>query len=225
MDTDADRRELERQWRIVQEWLLGSDARAAAEAELRGAVVVGLEADDLLADASVRLWRTLRAREEPVDDGDDGRGVIRYARRALRHAAIDAFRAAARRPEVPVPEPIEVPADDGDRDTTGRGWLHAVRRALHAEMESSPRAGAAALATAAVLADDLALAPDVPQPLRGATTSQAAVWAGLWFVEGGDLFPADPDAAARQRRSRASARVADLLERAITAADPGDHDG
>ncbi len=221
MEVDPDQLDIERQWRLVQQWLLSADARAAAASELRGSAIVGLEADDLLAETAVRLWRTLRDRDEPVDEGDDGHGLVRYARRALRNAAIDALRAAARRPEVPVPEPIEVDPDDSGPGV--RGWLHAVRRALHAEMDESPRRAAAALAAAAVLADGLDLPADVTQPVRDVTPSQAAVWAGLWYVEGDGLF-GDGGDAGRQRRRRVSNQVSDVLHRCVAAADPGGGD-
>lgn len=220
---DPDRLELERQWRAVQEWLDGDDARAAASHEMRGTGLYAFDLDDLLADTAVRVWRTLRDRTDPIDEGDDGRGLVRYARRALRHAAVDALRAAARRPEVPVPEPIELWSDDDPDDVYG--WLPFARRALHGEMEESPRSAAAGLATTAVIAERLELAPDVPQPERGATPSQAALWAGVWFVEGDALFPVDADAAARQRRSRATNRAMDVLSRCMAASGFRSDDG
>lgn len=218
------RHHLDRQWRIVQEWLTGADARAAAAAELRGTATVGLEIDDLLAETALRLWRTFRDRTEPVAEGDDGRGLVRYARRALGNTAIDAYRAAARRPEQPdadvgADRADEVVVDLVDDDPT---WLPVARRVLHAELDEAPVAAAAALAAVVLLAEPVVLADDVPRPQRGATPAQAAGWAGLWFVDGDRLWLAPDDAAARQRRSRAGRQVDQRLRTAVTVALGGD---
>lgn len=220
------RAELDRQWRVVQEWLVGADARAAATAELQGLRARGLDADDLLADAALRLWRTLRDRPAPVDEGPDGHGLVRYARRAVRNAAVDAFRALARRPEVPVEAVGDRPGDDVALVVPeAGGWLDGARRALHADLAVASTPAAAALVAVTVLADEATLAADVPQPQRGATPAQAAAWAGLWFVGGDALFPADDDTASRQRRSRATRQVDHHLRAAVVAAADtgGDH--
>jgi DNA-directed RNA polymerase specialized sigma24 family protein len=219
------RHHLDRQWRIVQEWLTGADARAAAAAELQGAAAVGLEIDDLLAETALRLWRTFRDRAEPVAEGDDGRGLLRYARRALGNTAIDAYRAAARRPEQPDADVgTDRGAGDGDVDHgDDPTWLPAARRVLHAELDEAPVAAAAALAAVVLLAEPVVLADDVPRPQRGATPAQAAGWAGLWFVDGDRLWVAPDDAAARQRRSRAGRQVDQRLRTAVTVALGSDH--
>ncbi|HMJ78377.1 MAG TPA: hypothetical protein VK507_20510, partial [Iamia sp.] len=180
--------------------------------------------DDLLAETALRLWRTFRDRIAPVAEGDDGRGLIRYARRALGNTAIDAYRAAARRPEQPDAD-IGAARADGDtvldEDPT---WLPAARRVLHAELDEAPVAAAAALAAVVLLAEPVVLADDVPRPQRGATPAQAAGWAGLWFVDGDRLWVAPDDAAARQRRSRAGRQVDQRLRTAVTVALGGHHD-
>lgn len=234
-----DRTDIDRQWRIVEEWLLSADARSAAVSEVRQLGLVGIDSDDLLSETSLRLWRSLDRREVAVDEGDDGRGLIRYARRTLRNAAVDSFRARRRRPEVLLDD-LDLGAPGGtDRPdgaerldsvlgslatTTAEGetapgakWLDDARRDLHAGLDRDAVAGAAALMALGVLADDLALDDVVAQPDRGATRSQAAGWAGLWFAGRRDLFPTDADAAGRQRRSRAVRAVGVRIERAIEA--------
>jgi hypothetical protein len=71
----------------------------------------------------------------------------------------------------------------------------------------------AALTAISVLAEEAILAEDCPQPLAGATTEEAACWAGLWYSNRSECFGAGNTVT--KRRSRAAGRIKAALRAAL----------
>jgi hypothetical protein len=63
------------------------------------------------------------------------------------------------------------------------------------------------------VADEAELLDECPQPAAGATASDAAMWAGLWYAKQSDCF-GDGNTVTK-RRSRAAKRVRALIEEAL----------
>lgn len=211
----------------VATWLLSADARAAAASDLRR---VGLHdptlVDDVLGEVAYRVTRRLANRGEIASPEPGRSGVVAYARRVVRNEAIDLVRS-----------PRAVDLDDflgeaGDPSTVGdataniesEAAVDAVRASLQAVMpRNAPWAVAAGLVVLA-LADDPSHPVDaaVPRP-EVDDDSKRWRWAGLHFAGRHDCFPRDSaeSGACRMRRSRALARVGDLLEAAWEEAGDG----
>lgn len=126
------------------------------------------------------------------------------------------------------PDGWEYDGDEGDVETgvevgggafdgVGEGELSGVRLdSVRAQLLSVEPGWVAASALAVVVrvAEGGCLHPDCPQPVAGATPTDAAMWAGLWYARQQQCFaPAgSPNTnTITRRRARAAARVRDAL--------------
>ena len=116
------------------------------------------------------------------------------------------------------PDIIEMIAAADDRDRLRR-QLH--RQLAGAEPFPSPQTVGAALALVILNAEDPVPTRQYPQPGPGAAPEDGPMWAALWFGGHRDCFPdGAPEASSatlRQRRSRAGAKVRELLVKAAQA--------
>jgi DNA-directed RNA polymerase specialized sigma24 family protein len=179
-------------------------------------------ADDLRQDAVRRVW--VATADSPV--GIDN--LSGFVATVLQRAAVDIVRGRVRAPQAMDWQQVI------DLDAAGWGWpfdghlpldveadvlsgesLAAVRRAIHRGLAVDPASGAAALAYLTVAVDGAPVPPDCPQPAGGATATEAAEWAALWYAGHRHCFggPAVPTAAPviRKRRSRLVRRFRDRL--------------
>jgi DNA-directed RNA polymerase specialized sigma24 family protein len=179
-------------------------------------------ADDLHQDALRRVWA---ATAEAAVDIDNLGGFVATV---LQRAAVDIVRGRVRGPQAMDWQQVI------DLDAPGWGWpfdgalpldveadalagesLAAVRQAIHRGLAVDPASGAAALAYLTVAVDGAPVPSDCPQPAGGATPTEAAEWAALWYAGHRGCFvgPAVPTAspAIRKRRSRLVRRFRDRL--------------
>lgn len=199
---------------------LRSDAgRATVHRTLAATRLPRALADDVIQDV-LRQVCVATCRGLVIDN------VEAFATRLVQRAAVDVVRGRIRRPQVvdlrgvdpdagvqgrPVAAalPLDVEADA----LTGES-LAAVRRTIHHTVSLDPSAAAAALAYLAVQVDGAAPSPHCPQPAGGATPTEAAEWAALWYAGRRVCFAGgrSPDpATVRKRRSRLTRRFRDLL--------------
>ena len=186
-------------------------------------------ADDLAQDALRRVWVTLTSGDGVIDSLEGFVTVV------LNRAAVDIVRGRVRGPQaIDWQQGVDLDADgwgwplegpsplDVEADALARTALVSVRRAVHTVLSIDPVSGGAALAYLNVAVDGAPVAPDCPQPGRGATPTDAAEWAALWYAGRRDCFvdaalgaPPPADAAAsgavRKRRSRHARRFRDRL--------------
>ncbi len=143
--------------------------------------------------ASVKGWCNARIAARSIDLA---RGVIRRERFV----------------GVQVPDlELEEVAEPAGIEVSGN--LHELRRALLC-LNERPEDVSAALTVIARVADEAQLAEQCPQPLAGATPTEAAVWAGLWYAGRQECF--GEGNAITKRRSRAMARVKTLFTQCLS---------
>ena len=82
-------------------------------------------------------------------------------------------------------------------------------------MDERPEDISAAITFIARVADEAELAQQCPQPEAGATATEAAVWAGLWYAGRHECF--GEGNTITKRRSRAMSRVRALFEQHLGA--------
>jgi hypothetical protein len=179
-------------------------------------------ADDLHQDA---LRRVCTATAELAVDIDNLGGFVATV---LQRAAVDIVRGRVRAPQaIDWREVIDLDAAgwgwpfdgplplDVEADAIASESLAAVRHAIHRGLAVDPASGAAALAYLTVAVNGAPVPPDCPQPAGGATATEAAEWAALWYAGHRHCFasPAIPTAspAIRKRRSRLVRRFRDRL--------------
>ncbi len=223
--------------RQMVDWLLATEARQAAKAELRRYGIDSYDPGDLINDVVVRVLQ--------ADFDVAAANPIAYARRALTNRARDLLsgdRVRRRRHVSPT-----VLSDDGDeRDPlavledpiASDPSVLAVATAVEADLRRRLQVAlaltktwvvAAALTTLTLrLHDDVAVPEDVPTPEVG-HRDQADRWAALWLAGEVSAFPdADrrrrDDAAMRQARSRRLREVDALLHHAFEAVRGGGPD-
>jgi DNA-directed RNA polymerase specialized sigma24 family protein len=179
-------------------------------------------ADDLRQDALRRVWAATAETAVAIDN------LGGFVATVLHRAAVDIVRGRVRGPQAMDWQQVI------DLDAAGWGWpfdgalpldveadavagesLAAIRRAIHRGLAVDPVSGAAALAYLTVAVDGAPVPPDRPQPAGGATATEAAEWAALWYAGHRHCFagPAVPTAspAVRKRRSRLVRRFRDRL--------------
>jgi hypothetical protein len=187
----------------VVAWFGSDEGRAAVHRVLVERGLADGLADDLRQDVLVDLLAARTAIANPIG----------FASTALRRRATDRLRAFRRAATVtldpyedtvvdPAPGPEALAGDVGP----------AVRTRLAGAVPV--RARSAALTAVTVAVDDPPLPQDCPQPGQGASASDAALWTGVWFAGGADLWPgATP--AARKQRSRLVAEARAVLAAAL----------
>jgi DNA-directed RNA polymerase specialized sigma24 family protein len=222
-------------------WLQGSEARAAAGAELAR---LGLRdpnlVDDVLGDVTVSVLRRLRKRGALVPHDEGQSGVVAYCRRSIRNAAIDvvrgprtrsldqllvdAARSADRRrqPEPAAIDDVEVEAAEEAAATT---LVDGLRRSLFLSIDPRHawRWSAALVLLALARTPDAPLQEGTPEPDPSAAEQRAA-WAALHYAGRDDCFTdqdghADP--ACRMRRTRAMRQVVQVLQESAAAVGAG----
>lgn len=111
-------------------------------------------------------------------------------------------------------------ADFGVNDTRGplddasahpaalAGWRREVLATA-----ADPLDVCAVLTTISVLAENVPLAENCPQPQAGATPEEAACWAGLWYAKRTECFGVGNTTT--KRRSRANKRLKQILRTAL----------
>jgi hypothetical protein len=174
------------------------------------------------------VWANQRITARSIDLA---RGAIRNERASslFANSATDGFSnafAANDNTDNPFAEHDLAEHDFADDDLSGIGldrdssdavveaeFLPDVRRRLMAADESGVNVSAA-LTIVTVLAERPPLAPECPQPLAGATESDAAGWAGLWYAGRIECF--GEGNTVTQRRARASRRARALVLSALT---------
>jgi hypothetical protein len=87
------------------------------------------------------------------------------------------------------------------------------------DLDERPEDISAALTFITRVADEANLSSQCPQPDAGATPTEAAWWAGLWYAGRHECFGSGNTIT--KRRSRAMARVRALLERHLTSGEEG----
>ncbi len=225
-DDHDERYERERCRRLMLDWLLSADAKAAAGAELTRRGLTYYDGDELISETYLKLARTALA---TVPDKP-----VAYARTALANAALDLLR--ARRPASPTDfddEATHVAAPhhlEPDNIVELTNHQDDIRRSLHASLASTKSWIVAAALNAVTLAahPDVQLPARVPRP-ADPSDGQADLWAALWLAGERHVFAskADPDDSAkrRQARSRALKKVTQLLISAARATDRSGLDG
>lgn len=162
---------------------LDTDVEEAVLGEARRFILNGGEI------RSVKGWCNARVAARSIDLA---RGVIRreqYVGTKVDEAELDDV------------EATELAPFDGD--------LRSLRTAILL-LDERPEDVSAALTFIARVADEAHLAQECPQPEAGATATEAAVWAGLWYAGRYECF-GDGNTITK-RRSRAMARVRGLFE-------------
>jgi hypothetical protein len=141
-----------------------------------------------------------------------------WAKQRITARSIDLVRGAIRReakhPEAPLDVDVVLAHTDLQVNEDPR-TLFEVRRFV-LEQDAASTDVSAALAFVAVVAEQAAIHADCPQPIAGATQQDAALWAGLWYAGRAECF--GPGNTITKRRTRAAARVRDLLNRAAESA-------
>lgn len=191
-------------------WIVSEDARRAAWSEIDQLGLPGtVDPEDLLHAVYVKVAGRL------------GRGsldaVVPYARRTLRHVAIDLIGGRVIHQVLEVEEHDRPAPDVIDHDA-----IDVVRASLIERL--SPVDGqfiAAALDLLTLEGFDLDPHPGAPMPARGRADRRR--WAALWCAGFRD-FPHDglDDESRRQRRRRQTQRMVGLLNAAATEALVGE---
>ena len=205
-------------------WLLDTEARQAAKAELRRSGLDTYDPSDLLNDVVVSV---LQANFDAVVDNPIG-----YARRALTNRARDLLGADMVRRRRLADHPPTVGDEDDELDplvqledpaaldpqllAAARAVEDELRRRLHLVLaRTKPWTVAAALTTLTLrLHDDVAVPDEAPVPEVG-HRDKADRWAALWLAGERGAFPGadgrSEDAAMRKARSRKLQDVDALL--------------
>jgi hypothetical protein len=170
-------------------------------------------ADDLRQDGLRRVWTATVAGAVAIDNLEG------FVATVLQRAAIDIVRGRVRGPQaIDWQQVIDLDAAgwgspfdgslplDVEADALAGESLALIRQAIHRGLAVDPASGAAALAYLSVAVDGARVPSDCPQPVAGATATEAAEWAALWYAGHRYCFagPIDPRAspAIRKRRSR-----------------------
>lgn len=194
----------------------GYAARLVARQRLPDAHV-----DDVVQEARIAVHRA-------VADGTEIDNVEAFVTMVIRRRVTDLLRGDLRRAEVPFERlddegyvrEIE-PADDADpeADVVAMAQTASIREAIGACLEGAsrlPAAGALAVLAHVDPTDPAAPADDCPQPVGGATPSEAAAWVGLFYSGRRGWWSDDDTPAIRQRRSRWARAQTDLLHAIAT---------
>lgn len=128
---------------------------------------------------------------------DLARGMVRHRRDGF--MVIDGFPDISDYPE-PVDQEISLALSDAA--------LTSLRKNIVESMAPGPLVSGA-LTVVSVLAEEAELAKTCPQPATGATSMDAACWAGLWYARQSDCF--GPGNTVDQRRARNTKRIKQLL--------------
>lgn len=218
--------------RQMVDWLLGSEARVAAQAELRRYGLDAYDPGDLVNDVVVSV---LAARFDAAVDQP-----VAYVRRALTNRARDLLGADKVRRRRAAPPPVANDDEGGDAvadvedDTALDPELVASARAVETDLRRRLQLAlvrtktwvvAAALTTLTLrLHDDVAVPDGVPAPEAG-HRDKADRWAALWLAGERAAFAgagaAETDAV-RKARSRKLKDVEALLREV---AERGGRDG
>lgn len=197
--------------------------RLVARQRLPNAVV-----DDVVQEARIAVLRA-------VANGTEIDNIEAFVTTAIRRRVIDLLRGDIRRAEVPferfddegiVREVEPVDAADPEADVVAMAQTASLRTAIGERLDGAsrlPAAGALAVLAHVDPNDPAEPADDCPQPVGGATPSEAAAWVGLFYSGRRGWWADDDTPAIRQRRSRWARAQTDLLHDVAT--DQGLHPG
>ncbi len=185
------------------------------------------------------VQETLIAVHRAAEAGTDIDNVEAFATSVIKRRVTDLLRGTIRRAEVPFErrtddgddrrfEPIDPvdPAAAPELDLMATVQTASLRTALGSSLRGAsmlPAAGALAVLAHVDPNDPAAPADDCPQPLGGATPTEAAAWVGLFYAGRRGWWADDDTPAIRQRRSRWARAQTEAL-RAVAAdhgLDPG----
>ncbi|WP_436796403.1 sigma factor [Actinospongicola halichondriae] len=177
--------------------------------------------DDVVQEALIAVHRAVAAGTE-VDN------VEAFVTSVLRRRVTDVLRGTIRRAEVPfertdddgyvqavdLADPAD-PAADPELDLVALEQTASLRAELGRRLGGAsllPAAGALAVLAHVDPLDPAAPAADCPQPLGGATASEAAAWVGLFYAGRRGWWADDDTPAIRQRRSRWARAQTEVLQ-------------
>jgi len=209
---------------VALDWLAGPDARAVARRRLGplGALATDVVADVVQEAVTAVLVRFARPDAPPLDGGPDA--GARYANRVLQNKATDVLRGArraGRSDQVPWSERLadEAVGDIGPADMRGGTDDDRLVDLARMAVLVAPATGAVRSAALTYLAvDAVPTVPagfGIPLPRAGASAPQRRMWPALWLAGQQALFDQDDSVARRKARSRAQAKVMDLLAQVL----------